>query len=777
MSRFLNQKGAPLANRSFTRTVIAYLKIDNNQMLKISKEFLLTSIILFLFIQASSQNQIIGRVMDENQEPLVGVTVYLPELNKGTTTDQTGVYSITNIPNGKVNIQFSYVGYNTKIRTIEILHPDNTVDVSLTIAIIQSQEVVITGGYVSSQHENAVKIDVFKSRDITLSGTPNFMESLTQVPGVDMIARGQGVAKPVIRGLSMNDVLVMNNGVRIENYQFSETHPLGIDGNDLERVEIIKGPASLLYGSDAIGGVINFIKERPAPTGTFSGDYSMQLHSNTLGMNNSLGIKGASKKFFGGFRFGHKTHADYLQGESEFVPNTRFNEITINANTGYTGKAGVFKLFYDYYKQNLGMCVPPVITTITEQGRKNEIWYQELEYQVLSSQNRVFLGNLNWDINVAAQSALRKLQTTLEIPFVEMNLKTLTYESKLNLSSKEKSELIIGFQGMSQKNLNLNDRASQFIPDANVNNIGFLGLIKYTFFQKLSVQGGLRYDLYHTETFALGSEGTSGYHPPVDKNFSNVNGSLGLTYQPFEKIMLRANLATGYRVPNLSELTSNGIHGNRYEIGNENLSPQNSLEADISMHYHGEFLSFDLAGFYNQITDYIFLAPTSDTTATGIDIYQYSQSNARLYGGEAGLHFHPITLPWLHMKGTYSSVIGKQNNGDFLPFIPAKKLRYEIRAERKKLGFLTKPNLKISAITALTQKNPSPFETETAAYTVVNLSAYTELTFFRQILIIGVSVNNLFDIQYFDHLSTLKPMNYFNQGRNINLSLKIPFAF
>ena len=194
--------------------------------------------------------------------------------------------------------------------------------------------ILVTGGFVSSQHENVVKIDVLKSKDISLSGTPNFMESLTKVPGVDMIAKGQGISKSVIRGLSMNDILVMNNGVRIENYQFSENHPLGIDENDVERIEVIKGPASLLYGSDAIGGVLNFIKEQPAPTGKIMGDYKMQLHSNTLGMNNSLGIKGASKHLFLGLRVSNKTHADYKQGGGDFVPNSRFNEWSLSANTG-----------------------------------------------------------------------------------------------------------------------------------------------------------------------------------------------------------------------------------------------------------------------------------------------------------------------------------------------------------------------------------------------------------------------------------------------------------
>lgn len=746
-------------------------------MVKTTKNIFLIFSMLFLFsIKVNAQNQIKGKVTDNNNEPLIGATVYLPELNKGTITNQTGEYLIANIPNRNIiKIHFSFIGYNTEIRTIENSQGKSVINISLTPAIIQSEEVVVTGGSVTSQHENAIKIDVLKSKDIELSGTPNFMESLTKVPGIDMIAKGQGISKPVIRGLSMNDILVMNNGIRIENYQFSENHPLGIDENDVERVEIIKGPASLLYGSDAIGGVINFIKEKPAPTGKIIGDYRMQLHSNTLGMNNSIGLKGTSEKFFGGFRFGHKTHSDYLQGGGDYVPNSRFNEMTFNANTGYTGKIGTFKIFYDYFKQDLGMTVPHIKLLITERGRKNEIWFQDLEHQLVSSQNSLYLGKFKWEINTAYQSALRKLQTTFDVPFVEMNLNTITYESKLHLPSNEKSEYIIGLQGMSQNNRNIKNRASQFLPDANINTIGFLGLAQYTFFKKFKLQSGLRFDIYKTKTFALGTEGTNSYHAPLNKHFSSLNGSIGATYKPIKKMMLRANFAKGYRVPNLSELTSNGMHGNRYEVGNENLSPENSFEADVSMHYHGEFLSFDLAGFYNQINDYIFISLTADTTSLGVDIYRFSQANASLYGGEAGIHFHPKSLPWLHIKGTYSSVIGKQENGNYLPFIPANKLRYEIRIERKKIGFLKRPNIKISALTAFSQENPSPYETATDGYTIVSINAYSEILISNQTLIFGLSVNNLFDTQYFDHLSTLKPMNYYNQGRNISLFFKIPF--
>lgn len=732
--------------------------------------------VLFLFSKVNAQFEIKGKVLNVDNEVLEGANVSLPELNKGTVTNQKGEFLIKNVPNGKIKIQFSHIGYQMQMKSIPIRQNENYIEVSLLPAIIQSQEVVVTGGYVSSQHDNAVKIEVLKSSEIALSGTPNVMESLTKIPGVDMIAKGQGVSKPVIRGLSMNDILVLNNGVRMENYQFSENHPLGIDDSDLERVEVIKGPASLLYGSDAIGGVINFVKEKPAPVGNILGDYRLQLFSNSLGMNNNLGLKGASKNFFGGFRFGNKTHADYLQGGGAFVPNTRFDEKTMNVNAGYTGKVGTFKLFYDYFKQDLGMSLPTVKPIITEQGRENEIWFQDLEHQLISSQNSLYLGKFKWELNAAYQNALRKLQTTLEVPFVEMNLNTITYESKVYFPSAEKSEYIVGIQGMVQNNRNLNNRASQFLPDANINNFGFLGLMKFSVFRVLSLQGGLRYDMYHTQTFAMGAEGTSLYLASVEKDFSNFNASFGATYQPIEKLMIRANAAKGYRVPNLSELTSKGMHGNRFELGNAQLTPENSFEADLSMHYHGQFLTLDLAGFSNQIDDYIFISPTTDTNSTGMKIYRFSQTHAQLFGGEAGIHFHPKDLPWLHVQGTYSTVVGKQKNGDYLPFIPAQKIRYEVRAERKNIAFLKRPHVKVSALSALPQNKPSPFETETAGYTLVNFSIYSEICIAKQNFVFGVSVNNVFDTSYFDHLSTLKSINYYNQGRNISLVLKMPFS-
>ena len=174
-----------------------------------------------------------------------------------------------------------------------------------------------------------------------------------------------------------DNILVLNNGVRNENYQYSDHHPLGISEHGMGDIEIIKGPASLLYGSDAIGGVINIKKESPAPAGSLQGDYGLKLFSNTLGISTDLGIKGSTSKAFGGFSAGLTSHSDFLQGGGNYVPNSRFNEYSFKANGGISNKYGLFKLYYDYTNQKLGLAEEDAVEQLSERGRKSEIWYQE----------------------------------------------------------------------------------------------------------------------------------------------------------------------------------------------------------------------------------------------------------------------------------------------------------------------------------------------------------------------------------------------------------------
>lgn len=747
------------------------------ESITLMKKIVIICILILNYHITYAQNKITGKITDHDNLPLPGATIFIPDLNKGTIANSDGKYELTNLPTGKVTIQYSFIGYINAIETVELKGEAVDLNIKLKNTTIEAGEVIVSGYYNSTQHDNAVKIDVLKIDHLTTKSTANFSEVLTRVPGVDMISKGSGVSKPVIRGLSMNDILVLNNGVRFENYQYSSHHPLGIDEFGIEDVEIIKGPASLLYGSDAIGGAINLIKEKPASVNTISGDYNLQLFSNSLGMTNNFGLKAASKKIFGGIRIGQKTNADYLQGGGTLVPNSRFNELSFKANTGYTGKIGTFNLFYDFNNQKLGMVEDEAIAEVTKRGRKNEIWYEEFNNHLLSSQNKLYFGKFKLDINSAYQNTELIHFGEADVYEIQMRLATLSYETILHLPSKMNSEYIIGFQGLNQTNKNINNGETLLLPDAKTNNYSAFGLLQHTFFKKLKLQTGLRYDNKSVSTQVIGlPETPDTYRPALQKYYGSFSGSMGATFSNSKFLLFRANFAAAYRTPNLAELTSKGPHELRFEIGDQNLVPENSFETDLNIHYHIDNFLFDIAGFYNIIDNYIFISPTGEVSSSGMNIYRYQQADSYLFGGEVGFHFHPESMKWLSFEPTFSLVTGKKKSGGYLPFIPAHKIQFELRAEKENLLFLRNAFVSVFTITAFDQTNTALEETTTKGYTLFDLSIGGKIKIENQFMYVSISGNNLFDTKYIDHLSTLKEVGLFNPGRNIVLSLKIPFS-
>jgi iron complex outermembrane receptor protein len=741
------------------------------------KRKIMLCIVVLLCGIINAQNTIKGKITGEDNQPLIGATVFVAESNSSALSDDNGNYSLTGLRNGKNRVQYSFLGYASNIETVVLTGTTVTVNVTLHQTTIETEAIVVTGGFNATQHQNAVKIDVLKLNAHNNIPSANFTELLTKMPGVDMISKGSGVSKPVIRGLSMNDILVLNNGVRFENYQYSSHHPLGIDEFGIESVEVVKGPASLLYGSDAIGGVINFIKEKPAAPQTLLGDYNLQLFSNTLGMNNNLGIKGASKKVFGGIRLGQKTHADFIQGGGDYAPNSRFNEYSVKANAGINANVGTFKLYYDHNQQKLGLVEEEAIDLIDTRGRSNDLFYQQLNTHLLSSQNKVYLGNMKLDVDMAYQNTELIHVGEPSVYEIQMDLGTLTYQTKLYLPSDANSEYVIGFQGMTQQNTNTNNRETMLLPNALVNNYSGFCLLQRTFFKQLKMQTGIRYDNKSLSSTAIGTPSNPfAYRKALDKNYGSFSGSLGATYNATDELLFRANLATAYRTPNLAELTSNGQHEARYEMGDNNLVPEKSVESDVSMHYHRVNFTVDVAGFYNTVNHYIFISPTGEVTQNGIGIYKYMQNNSLLVGGEAGVHIHPQAIDWLHFETTFATVKGKQQNGDFLPFVPADKLKFELSAEKDKLLFMQSVFASVNFNIAFNQNNAAPNETVTSGYSLLDMGIGGHVNLQKQSFFICITAYNLLDKKYIDHLSTLKEVNLFNPGRNIGLTIRVPLA-
>jgi iron complex outermembrane receptor protein len=749
-------------------------------------------LIIFLFLSGllqllQAQHSVSGKIIDlASGEPLIGVNIYAPELSIGAVSDKDGQYKLSELPKGDLIIQFSYVGFEAINRRIFIRDSLHILNIEMDPDVIQGQEVVISGNFTSTQHENTLKISTVGIDYINTSGHPSLIESITEIPGVNMISKGPGVITPVIRGLSLSNILVLRHGMPIENFQFSEDHPYLIDENGLKQVEVIKGPASLIYGSGAVGGVINLVPEPVASQGMITGEFTTRYFGNTKGLLSNLGIKGNQKGIVWGISGGINSNKDYVQGNNEKVPNTRFNRYNIKSDMGLIRKKGTFRLFYEQSKNNFGMAVLPAFEIVKDDNRKNEAWFQNLTDHMLISQNRLFIGHVKLDLFLSYQNNNRKLNgnpDSEEFNRVNMTLQTFSYRIKANHSFTENLKATFGVQGMYQNNKN-HEAPDHVLPDATINEISVYGIAQYTI-GRFKPELGLRYSfntIYVPYQEAGGHSHEEDEHEEeevfieYDGQFGNLSASLGSSFVVNEENILRLNLASAYRSPNLPELTQYGMHGIRFEQGNPDLKTQQNLEIDLGYHLHTKHTSLDLSAFYNFIYDYIFLSPTNDTTDEGQKIYRYSQTDARLYGGEAMLHIHPHPLDWLHFKSTYSYVIGEQVDGGYLPRIPAQQLYLELKVEQDAWKVFRNIYLSGGVNFVFDQNHPSAFETSTSGYNLFNMGFGFDLKVNRQLLNFNLTANNLLNIDYYDHLSTLKDLGLYDMGRNISVSVKIPFT-
>ncbi|MRT91510.1 TonB-dependent receptor [Ancylomarina sp. 16SWW S1-10-2] len=735
-------------------------------------------------------NTLTGRVTDSaDGVGLPGVSIFIPELQKGTVSDANGSYQLANLPNSKITVQFSFIGYESSINTISIVKENTKLDISLPFTSVTTQDVVVSGGFPSAQHENTVKISVLSNEELKLLSNTSLGEKLANIPGVDVISRSPGVSTPVIRGLSLNNILFLNNGVRMENFQFSTDHPFLVNDQGADHIEVIKGPASLLYGSDAMGGVINILHEKPAPSNTLEADISSHFYSASQGIVSNVGVKESRKNWFWMLRANQQSHKDYKDGGRDYVPNSRFNSKGLQLGFGLVKNIGSFKIYYDYLRPKLGMTTGESVSLVDTDKRTNNYWYQDLTQHILSSRNRLFLGNYKLELNAAYQANQRRLNGDPDsdnFRLVDMDLNTFTYDSKLYFPSSDTNEFLVGIQGMHQSNTN-HEAPNRIIPDAKIDDFSVFSLFKKDI-NRIGLQLGLRYDhrsLYVPEQEAGGhshAEAEEEEHEEdedheeetihINRNFDNMNASLGITYHLNDKLLFRSNIATGFRAPNLAELSQNGLHGDRYEVGDTNLDPQRSLESDLGVHYHSNIHTLDFSLFYNRVYDYIYLSPTNEIAPDDSGfIYRYSQQDAKLYGGELALDL--ALNSFIKYQANYAMVIGKKDQGGRLPYIPQHKFKNSIRFSAKGNRFFKSPFVNLSWKHAFEQKHPSQFETKTAAYDLVAIQAGSNFKIAKLESNLLLSVDNLFNEKYVDHLSSLKMLGFYNPGRNFNVKFTL----
>ena len=445
------------------------------------------------------------------------------------------------------------------------------------------------------------------------------------------------------------------------------------------------------------------------------------------------------------------------------------------------------RMAYEYQQLKPGMTNEASQGLVLSNERCHEVWYQDLDNHLLMSRNQFFLNPFKLQANFSYQHNHRRLVTyEPDHPEVDMQLGTFSYEMRGNLVTSDVSEFTVALQGLTQHNRN-KDAESRVIPDYTMHDLAVFGLVQHDFENGVHLQVGFRFDnrfldmpeqdkAGHSHGEGQELPGDPGHEedlmPALNRYFGNVSGSLGVTWELAEGILLRGNLASAYRAPNVAELTQDGEHGTRYEQGNRDLGSQRNYELDASIHFHKERIMLDLAAYYNHIGDYIYLAHTVDTTDEGMPVYRYVQHDARIYGGEGIAEFLPAR--WLSLKVAYHYTRGKRSTDADLPFIPHNRLRSELKWMPVSPLKKVKVYLRFGSALAFQQDHPAPLETASKAYHLLHAGAGISITLKGHYLGIDVEIRNLLNTSYIDHLSTLKSLGYLNMGRNVVLNLSIP---
>lgn len=739
-----------------------------------------------------SQNTLTGTVKEYQTElPINYASVYFPQLEKGATTNEEGIFIINDLPKGTYKFIISLIGYSSYSENITIGNSNN-IEVTLSPSAIEIEEIILSTPFHKLQSENVMKVERLSIASLKTKGIVTLSEGLSNIAGVASISTGTGIGKPVIRGLNSNRVLVYTQGVRLENQQFGGEHGLGVNQAGIESIEVIKGPASLLYGSDALGGVLYLNPEKFANQNKTEGDINLDYFSNTLGYATNAGLRSSGDNFKFLIRGAYTSHTDYETGNGVSVTNSRFNEYDLKTGFGYQKNKFKTEVRYNFNKSELG--IPEEIGV---QNNKRELLdpYQIIDNHILSSKTNLFFDKSSLEITLGYIFNNRKEfedhehheeeeeeeenheeEEHGEKPALDMDLKTFNYTIHYNLPKIGKLESIIGIQGMYQNNENFGEEI--LIPDAITNDFGLLATSHYHL-SKSDLQIGFRFDFREINVKETGDIDQESYFPELNKNFNSFNAALGLKTDITNSITTRINLASGFRAPNIAELTSNGSHegANRYEVGNSELDNEQNIQVDLALEYKNEHFEFFINGFYNSINNFIFLSPNGEFIDED-PVFLYNQNHAKLYGGEIGVHLHPHPLDWLHIESSFETVTGKLNNDSYLPLIPANSLTNTLRVEFNKLDCTHCEALKaaysfVTMKNVFKQNNVSGFETATNGYTLLSLGLGSTVTIFNQPVDLKLSANNLLNETYISHLSRLKPDGVSNIGRNINLGMRI----
>ena len=794
---------------------------------------IITTFVLMVFalISQAQQRVITGSVKDVATKQAIGFcSIQQENIENGILTDENGNFEISLIQNtDSAYLIFQCMGYETD--TLEIVPNQDYYEIYLNSDSYNLDEIVITGTTRAALiRENPIAITSVSAKQIERTAESNIIDVLVKnVSGLKAVKTGPNISKPFIHGLGYNRVLTLYDGIRQEGQQYGDEHGIEIDDYNIERAEVIKGPASLLYGSDAIAGVISLFPYIPKINdGKLHGKYTSEYQTNNNLIGNGLRLDYSDKNWLFALNGSYQMAKNYRNPIDGRVYLTNYNIANISALAGYKTDKGYTHLNLTLFNNHQGIpdgSRDSITRKFTKQilDKADDILNRPLvsdkelnSYKIPDlSQHiqhyRAYLhsfykvGNGDLDILLGGQQNIRREFSHPEMPKqagMYMRLNTLNYGFKYNLPKFANIETSIGINGMLQNNKN--KEATDFpIPDYNLYDGGVYLYGKWKK-DKWSISGGIRYDLRHVQwdDFYVAEDILTGFERQstaddlnanlqfenFKKNYQGISGSIGATFRANKNISLKANIGRAYRSPNITEIGSNGLDPGAHIIylGNRAFKPEFSLQEDLGIHLKFKDISGAISVFNNHIQNFIYMTALADAQgnpildAQGNRTYQYEQSKAQLYGGEFGLAVHPKKWEGFRWDNNISVVYGfnrkstfkgKGTAGEYLPLIPPitmnSILSQRFETQSKWLSAITpKFEVEYSAIQNR-YLGLNGTETATSAYTLFNLGLTAEINYSegRNIQLI-FQANNLFNKAYQSHLNRLKYFEYYGNSPN-----------
>lgn len=798
----------------------------------------MSRIVLFICLLISinklfAQTGSLSGTVTSNGSPIPYTTVYLVKANFGAITDQKGYYSISNIPFGSYTLQCSNVEFEKVTTTVTFNQIDNDVtkNFSLVPQSLNLDAVVVTGVSNATKLKNSpIPINTVSQKQIKSTISANVIDAIAKnTPGLAVLKTGPNISKPFIRGLGYTNVLTLFDGLRQEEQQWGDEHGLNIDDYLIKRAEVVKGPASLMYGSGAIGGVLNLIPFSPTvKDSVLHFNIVTEYHSNNNLIGASLRLQKFSKQLFYGLTLSNRIAGNYQNRIDGYVYLTGFRTTSLSGLIGKVYKKGEFSINTTFYNNLQG--IPDGSRDSTSRKFTKQIYDGELDdlasrpivpHSELSSYKlsalhqrvqlvRVFAKN-DYSIGTGNLNTLIGFQQNIRREYIHpstpqqagsyLKLNTINYSISYNVPSQKEVSFSIGGNGMIQQNKNEDATAFPIPNYTSFDNGAYVtaSLKK----NRLNIYSGIRFDtrLIKGEDLYTERDAQSGFekevNPPTansthlyrkfEKTFSGVSGNFGMTYEVSKFLTVKANIGRGYRAPSINEIGSNGLNpgAHIYYIGNEDFSPEFNLQmdAEILVNYKNKITS-SISLFNNSITNYTYLIQAIDDNGNPVVIvpnnstYKFVQSKAQIFGFEGSLNFTPSKTYGLKIQNQFSLIYGynrdkeyknEGSNGEYLPFITPAHLTSDIIKTFK--GTVGKLYGFSTSFGLSLYGNQTRFradtETATRGYTLVNAGLNFSIDVNEtSAFTIFIRANNLLDTAWQSNMNRLKYFEDYEQSPN-----------